>query len=124
MRNRRLRWAVLLLLVLLAAGRYWLYSTGSPRYKLYSPDKQCAVMAAPYRFEQLLSKMPGQAGDAAGKAFLVDEVTHKVVASAEIPMVSLADEIQWTDSTAYFIGDDYPNSLQPWKLPRPLVRTD
>jgi len=109
--------AILLSMILLIV---WLCSASGVYYKTYSPDNQYSVYAKKYNWESFIPKMPGGSGDASGKVFLYDEVEHKTIGKAEITMISMTGDIKWDENSACFVGEDYPNALNPWKLPRPV----
>ncbi len=97
------------------------YTTGE-YYRIYSPDKQYSVYASKNFYENFLSAMPGQSGDASGKVFLYDEIEKKVINSGTIPMISLTGDIEWAETEAYFASDFYPSATDAWKLPRKLIQ--
>jgi hypothetical protein len=91
--------------------------------RLCSPDGQYSVTAEEYVFESFIPRFPGQAGDAAGRIVIYDEVTKKRLFRAHVPMAQLIWELVWEGPRAYFIGDQqHPTILDPWILPRE-VRT-
>jgi hypothetical protein len=113
---------IILLTVSLIAFLVWVYSTSGTYYKTYSPDRQYSVYAEKYNWEMLNAVMPGGGGDHSGKLFLYDEVKKKVIGKAETQMISRAGDIMWGTTTAYYVGDEYPTIINPWKLPRPVRR--
>jgi hypothetical protein len=98
----------------------WLNTTSGVYYKVYSEDKQYSVYAAKNNYEKFFMVFLGQSGDASGKVYLYDEVNKKIIDCANIPMIWMTGEIQWDENVAYFKSDDYPNIINPWKLPRPI----
>lgn len=111
---------LLFLFVLLAIIAIWLLRLGDESYRTYSPDKQYSVYAKRYSWERFVTRFPGGGGDASGIVFLYDEVQKKVIGKAKISMVSNTSSIEWSGNKAYFVGDDYPSIVDPWKLPRPI----
>ena len=113
---------VLTLVVFMIAGGIVLilFKTSGKYYQTFSPDRQYSVYASKYFYENFLPKMPGGSGDASGKVFLYDEVEKKVINSASIAIMWTVGDIEWDKNNAYFIGEEYPNILEPWHLPRPI----
>lgn len=108
-------------LLFIVIALVWFFNSTSGEYgRKYSPDNQYSVYSSSYHSNIFRMAMPGQGGDQKGKLFLYDEIEKKVIATGEIVMISLTGDIQWEKNSAYYIGDDYPNSLNYWELPREI----
>ena len=99
----------------------YLKSTHGEYYKTFSPDNQYSVYASQYNWEKFIIRMPCGGSVASGVIYLYDEIEDKIINNAHIDLLWLTPEINWTKNTAYFIGDEYPNIMEPWKLPRPIL---
>lgn len=112
-------WILLLIVAAILAGTVYcvLFSTRGEYYRTYSPNGQFSVYASPYFYERHMPRMPGQAGDAAGRVYLYDELEKKVIANAPIPILWMTEGIIWEDGKAFFKDSDYPSENNPWVLP-------
>lgn len=88
----------------IVSGVLWRESRLSLYREFPSPDGNFRVRVM--RQESFLPLMPGQSGDAQGKAQLVDR-NNRVLAEAKLEMVQLVDDVDWSDGHAriQFIAD-------------------
>ncbi len=112
-------WIVLLIVaaILVGTAYFVLFSTRGEYYRTYSPNGKFSVYTSPYFYERHMPRMPGQAGDAAGRVYLYDESEKKVIANAHIPILWITEGIIWEDGKAFFKDADYPSESNPWVLP-------
>ena len=113
-----------ILLSLLAGACIFLYyllnAVRGEYFRTYSPDLQYSVYASAYICNSFSMAMPGHGSDGRGKIFLYDEVEKKIIHSAKISILWTTSEIRWEENAAYYIGEDYPHILDPWRLPRKI----
>ena len=119
---KKIKIFLLIVLVLGIGFIIYLKSTSGEYYKTFSPDNQYSVYASQYNWENFINRFPSGGSDASGVVYLYDEIEDKIINKAHIGMLWLTPEINWTKNTAYFTGDEHPNIIKPWKLPRPILK--
>jgi hypothetical protein len=98
-------WLALLfvLFVFLSAISFWPSAPPKQYYRMFeSPDKRFRIIVE--KKKSLLATfwpvMPGQGGDMAGRVYLVDVQSDRILQKEDIEMVNLTEEVVWSRTNA------------------------